>query len=44
MTTAYRDTMDSEGVIGIQHHGEDGKIYRFRDLRIRTLNGAESAD
>jgi len=39
MTTAYRDTMDSEGVIGIQHHGEDGKVYRFRDLRIREIDG-----
>jgi hypothetical protein len=36
-TTAYRDTVDSEGVIGIQHHGEDGKIYRFRNLRIREV-------
>jgi hypothetical protein len=43
-TTAYRDTMDSEGVIGIQHHGEDGKIYRFRNLRIRPLDGAGAAD
>ena len=38
MTTAYRDTVDSEGVIGIQHHGEDGKVYRFRNLRIRELD------
>ncbi len=37
-TTAFRDTVDSEGVIGIQHHGEDGKIYRFRDLRIREVD------
>lgn len=36
-TTAYRDTVDQEGVIGIQHHGEDGKVYRFRDLRIRPI-------
>lgn len=36
-TTATQDTVDSEGVIGIQHHGEDGKIYRFRNLRIREL-------
>ena len=43
MTTAVRDTIDSEGVIGIQHHGEDGKIYRFRDLRIRPLNGPDEA-
>jgi hypothetical protein len=39
MTTAVQDTVDQEGVIGIQHHGEDGKVYRFRDLRIRRLGG-----
>lgn len=37
-TTAYRDTVDSKGVIAIQHHGEDGKVYRFRDLRIREID------
>lgn len=42
MTTAYRDTLDSRGVIGIQHHGEDGKIYRFRDLRIRRLEATDT--
>ena len=36
LTTAYRDAMDRAGPIGIQHHGEEGKIYRFRNLRIRT--------
>ena len=36
-TTAYRDTMDASGVIGLQHHGEDGKVYRFRNLRVRRL-------
>ncbi len=36
-TTAYQDTVDQEGVIAIQHHGEDGKVYRFRDLRIRPI-------
>lgn len=36
-TTAITDTLDREGVIGIQHHGEDGKVYRFRDLQIREL-------
>jgi len=36
-TTAIRDTMDREGVIGIQHHGEDGKVYRFRNLRLRPV-------
>jgi hypothetical protein len=42
MTTALRDTMDREGVIGIQHHGEDGKIYRFRSLRLRPLNAVRT--
>lgn len=37
ITTAVQDTIDREGVIGIQHHGEDGKVYRFRDLRIRPV-------
>lgn len=39
LTTAYQDTVDSSGVIGIQHHGEDGKVYRFRNLRIREVDG-----
>lgn len=38
LTTAYRDTTDREGQIGIQHHGEAGKVYRYRTLRIRELN------
>lgn len=37
LTTAYRDTMDRQGHIGIQHHGEEGKVYRFRNLRVREL-------
>jgi len=37
-TTAYQDTLDARGVIGLQHHGEDGKVYRFRNLRVRRLN------
>lgn len=36
-TTAYRDTVDARGHIGLQHHGEEGKIYRFREVRIREL-------
>lgn len=36
-TTALRDTLDREGVIGLQHHGEDGKVYRFRNLRVRLV-------
>lgn len=42
MTTVHHDTVDSEGVIGIQHHGEDGKIYRFRNLRIREVDAEAS--
>jgi len=41
-TTAYQDTVDTDGVIGIQHHGEDGKIYRFRNLRVRELDAGAS--
>ena len=37
LTTEYEDAMDAEGVIGLQHHGEAGKIYRFRNLRVRRL-------
>jgi hypothetical protein len=39
LTTAYQDATDREGVIGLQHHGEAGKVYRFRNLRIRELAG-----
>ena len=27
----------SRGVIGIQHHGEKGQTYKFRNLRIKEL-------
>lgn len=37
LTTAYEDAMDDAGPIGLQHHGEDGKIYRYRNLRVRPL-------
>jgi len=37
MTTDYFDATDRAGYIAIQHHGEKGKIYRFRNLRIRQL-------
>lgn len=37
LTTDYVDTVDREGYLAIQHHGEKGKIYRFRNLRIREL-------
>jgi hypothetical protein len=37
LCTDYIDSMDAEGYIGIQHHGEDGQIYRFRNIRIKEL-------
>lgn len=36
-TTEVQDDMDASGVIGIQHHGEKGQTYRFRNLRIKEL-------
>jgi hypothetical protein len=42
LTTNYIDTMDREGYLAIQHHGEKGKIYRFRNIRIRQLKAPEA--
>lgn len=36
-TTDYRDPLDIAGPIGVQHHGEKGQIYRFRNIRIKDL-------
>lgn len=36
-TTDYRDSMDASGPLGIQHHGEKGQVYKFRNLRVREL-------
>jgi len=41
LTTDTMDTVDREGYLAIQHHGEKGKIYRFRNLRIRELAAPE---
>ncbi len=38
VTTEIEDDMDTSGVIGIQHHGEKGKTYKFRNLRIKELD------
>lgn len=35
--TDYEDDMDAKGYIGIQHHGEKGQTYKFRNLRIKEL-------
>ncbi len=37
VTTEYTDSTDAKGHIGIQHHGEKGQTYRFRNLRIKEL-------
>ncbi len=37
VTTDIEDDKDSSGVIAIQHHGEKGQTYKFRNLRIKEL-------
>lgn len=44
LVTDTRDSLDASGPVGIQHHGEKGQTYRFRNLRIRPLNPAPSAE
>jgi len=39
VTTEYEDDTDAKGYIAIQHHGEKGQTYRFRNLRIQELKG-----
>jgi hypothetical protein len=36
-TTDIEDDKDASGFIGIQHHGEKGATYRYRNLRIKEL-------
>ncbi len=36
-TTDYHDDMDAKGHIAIQHHGEKGQVYRFKDIKITKL-------
>lgn len=38
VTTDIEDDKDAKGVIGIQHHGEKGQTYKFRNLRIKVLD------
>lgn len=35
--TEIEDDKDASGPIGIQHHGEKGQTYKFRNLRIKEL-------
>ena len=37
VTTDVEDEVDASGVIAIQHHGEKGATYKFRNLRIKEL-------
>ncbi|MDA3824269.1 MAG: DUF1080 domain-containing protein [Bacteroidales bacterium] len=37
LCTDYIDDVDAEGYIAIQHHGEAGQIYSFRNIRIKEL-------
>ena len=32
------DNIDSKGYFGLQHHGEKGQVYRFRNIKIKELN------
>ena len=36
-TCRFRDPTDASGFIGIQHHGEKGQTYRFRNIFIKEL-------
>lgn len=36
-TTNITDDLDQSGPIGIQHHGEDGAVYRFRRIILKEL-------
>ena len=37
VTTEIEDDMDSSGPVGIQHHGEKGQVYRFRNITLKKL-------
>jgi opacity protein-like surface antigen len=36
-TVDFHDSMDAEGHIALQHHGEKGLTYKFRNVRIKVL-------
>jgi hypothetical protein len=40
LCTDYKDDMDAEGYFGLQHHGEKGQTYSFRNIRIKELKPA----
>jgi hypothetical protein len=42
-TTDIHDSMDAKGYIALQHHGEKGKIYRFRNIQIKEIAANDTA-
>jgi hypothetical protein len=42
-TTDIHDQKDAKGYIALQHHGEKGQIYRFRNIRIMELTADDTA-
>ncbi len=42
LTTDYMDTVDRAGYLAVQHHGEKGQVYRFRNLRVRELTAPKA--
>ena len=36
-TTDLKDNTDKKGFLAIQHHGENGQVYRFKSLRLLEL-------
>jgi hypothetical protein len=36
-TVDYHDSMDAEGHLALQHHGEKGLTYKFRNVQLKTL-------
>ena len=41
LTTDFKDSVDAQGYLALQHHGEKGKIYRFRNIRVKILKAAK---
>ncbi len=41
LCTDVRDGMDAQGYIALQHHGEKGKVYKFRNIRIQEIKPAK---
>ena len=37
VTTDIKDDEDASGYCAIQHHGEDGQIYKFRNIKVTEL-------